>query len=194
MKSKGQVSVIVEREVNAYAYMWHTSWCLLEKGQKQEAGSHHQFMASLVFTAFTLEAHLNHAGLKIFLCWDDLERLGPKEKLNLIAEHLRVKINYGVRPWQVMKDLFGFRNAIAHAKSETIRPAAKTVAVEDYEMRTFNLAPTKWELFCTEKNAVKARTDVEKIIVTLHEAAKAAGCDLGHPFVMGLQSRDATLL
>ena len=90
-------------------------------GKAQPEGSAHQFRASLVFTAFTLEAYLNHLGRKLFRCWDDLERLGPIEKLNVIADRAAVKIDYGKRPWQAMKQLFGFRNDIAHGKSEMLK-------------------------------------------------------------------------
>jgi hypothetical protein len=69
------LSVAVEREVITYSHMWHTSECLLKRGQEQEAYSFHQYMASLVFTAFTLEAYLNHLGLP--------KRLGMRQVTHL---------------------------------------------------------------------------------------------------------------
>lgn len=194
MKSKQRASVEKVREVITYAEMWHTSGCLLERGQEQVRASTHQFRASLVFTAFTLEAYLNHVGVKLFACWDDLERLGPKEKLNLIAEHLEVSINYAARPWQVMKELFSFRNAIAHGKSRTLKPPIKVVPADDEEPMEQWIARTEWEQFCTEKNAVKARADVEKIVKLIYEAAKFHGCDAGYPFVKGGQSGSKILI
>jgi hypothetical protein len=192
MKSKQKVSVATEREVITYSHMWHTSECLLKRGQEQEAASFHQFMSSIVFTAFTLEAYLNHIGPRLFQCWKDLERLGPHEKLNLIAEHLRVTINYGTRPWQIMKKLFEFRNTIAHGKSKTFKPPVKVVSLEEHETN-ISMAKTEWELFCTQKNAENARADVEKMVFALYEAAKAAGCDTGYPFVKGFQHSDVSL-
>jgi hypothetical protein len=56
-KSKAKVIIEKEREVNTYVDMWHTSRCLLYKGIADQKGSYHQFMASLVFTAFALEAY-----------------------------------------------------------------------------------------------------------------------------------------
>src|SRR5262245_14488810 len=88
MSPRRRVTVTKEREVITYTELWHTSWCLLEKGQKQELGSFHQFMGSLVFTAFTLEAYLNHVGPKVFDDWDTHERLGPREKLDAIAKKI----------------------------------------------------------------------------------------------------------
>jgi hypothetical protein len=93
MSSKHKVTVTKDREVITYAELWHTSRCLLKKGQDEKEGSFHQFMASLVFTAFTLEAYLNHIGPKVFNCWAAIERLGPKEKLDIITEKIGLTID-----------------------------------------------------------------------------------------------------
>jgi hypothetical protein len=187
------VSVAVEREVITYSHMWYTSECLLKRGQEQEAHSFHQFMASLVFTAFTLEAYLNHVGPRLLQCWEYLERhQNPLDKLKLIGTHLGVTVNYGIRPWKIVRDLFEFRNAIAHGKSITFRPPVEVVSLEEHET-DISMARTKWELFCTQNNAESARADVEKMVLILYEAAKAAGYDTGLPFVKGGQSSDVSL-
>lgn len=191
MKSKRKVAVSKEREVKTYAEMWHTSHCLLQKGLDDPKGSFHQFMASLVFTAFTLEAYLNHIGPKVFKCWDDLERLAPRKKLNVIAERLQVDINYGKRHWQVMKNLFGFRNDIAHGKSEDVK-SSKVVPLDKYSDRSLGeYVRTKWEKYSTRENAIKAREDVEKIVHTLYEAGHFKD---DYPFVKGNQLHGATVI
>lgn len=190
MKKK-KVVVEKEREVTTYAEMWHTSFCLLEKGQKEPKGSFHQFMASLVFTAFTLEAYLNHIGSKIFSCWGDLERLSPREKMNVIAERLGVKVDYGKQPWQVMKKLFQFRNDIAHGKSIKVKTKEVLPLAKHQEDDIHSFVQTRWEKYCTEKNAVRARDDVEKIVHLLHEAA---GFEDGFPFISGFQLGSATVI
>ena len=153
MTSKSKVAVTKEREVKTYAEMWHTSHCLLEKGQEDTKGCHHQFMGSLVFTAFTLEAYLNHIGPKVFKCWENMERLGPQEKLNIIADKLKVNINYGLRPWQVMKQLFGFRNDIAHGKSKVMNTNDVMHLQKFSDEQIGELIQTKWEKYCTLQNA-----------------------------------------
>ena len=192
-KSSGtKIAVTTKREVYTYAEMWSTSRHLLENGQQEQRASTHQFRASLAFTAFTMEAYLNHVGQRLFQCWDDLERLGPKEKLNLIAEHLGVAVNFGERPWQIMKDLFSFRNDIAHGKSHRLIPPVKILTFEEH-MSTLSIHRTRWEKFGTQDNAEKARVDVDKIVRALYEAAKAAGHDTGRPFVPGTQSGSGAL-
>jgi hypothetical protein len=191
MKSKRIVSVSKERVVKTYAEMWHTSYCLFQKGIEDQKGCCHQFMASLVFTAFTLEAYLNHIGPKVFNCWDDLERLSPREKLNVIVEKLQVDIHYGHRPWQVVKHLFGFRNNIAHGKSVVVK-SNSVVPLDRYsDDRLGDYARTVWEKYCTRENAKKAREDVEKIVHLLYEAGSFVD---DYPFVKGVQLHRAALV
>jgi len=184
MKDKRRVEVTKRREVKTYTEMWRTSRCLLEKGQENPKGSFHQFMASLVFTAFALEAALNHVGSKVFKCWADIERLAPREKLNIIAERLQVDIDWSHRPWQVMKHLFGFRNDIAHGKSTVVTTSYVEPLCRHSDEQFGAKAKTDWEKYCTEKNAIRAREDVEKIVRILYEAAKFED---DHPFIHGLQ-------
>jgi len=188
-KSRAKVTIKKEREVNTYADMWHTSRCLMDKGIKDQKGCYHQFMASLVFTAFTLEAYFNHIGPQLFKCWSDLERLGPNEKLNLITERLGVKIEHGKRPWQVMKVLFGFRNDIAHGKSQFIKLSEIVPHRKFSDVSLGEQVKTEWEKYCTKINAQKAREDVEKIIMALHERGKFKPA---YPFTAGIQSHSAT--
>ena len=138
MGDKRRVKITKERQVITYVELWDTSWSLLKQGQNREEGSFHQYAGSLVFTAFSLEAYLNHIGPKVFKNWAALERIGPKEKLDIIAEKVGLNVDYGKRPWGIMKQLFGFRNDIAHGKSikiaeEQVVPLGK----EDDCMRGF---------------------------------------------------------
>lgn len=178
-----------ERQVKTYAELWHTSLCLLEKGIADSSGSHHQFMASLVFTAFTLEAALNHVGQSVFSCWQDLERLAPRKKLNVLAERIGVEVDYGRPPWLVMNDLFGFRNDIAHGKSEIMRSNEVLPLREHTEENFHAYVMTRWESYCTQRNAEKAREDVEKIVRALYEKAQLED---DYPFTRGSQLGTAT--
>jgi hypothetical protein len=187
---KRKVKIKKERKVVTYVELSHTSWCLLKKGQDDAEGSTHQFMGSLVFTAFSLEAYLNHIGPKVFRNWVALERLGPQDKLDIIAEKIGLHVDYGKRPWGIMKELFGFRNDIAHGKSiEIAEEQIVPIGKEDDCIRQF--AKTKWEKFCTRQNAERARDDVKEIVKALH--AKAEIKD-EFPFVGGFQEAQATLL
>lgn len=186
MNAKENVTIKKKRSVHTYITMWWASGHFLEKGSREEKGSKYQYMASLVFTAFALEAYLNHVGGKLFACWDDLERpLNPRKKLSLIAERLGVVVKYGERPWQVIKHLFDFRNDIAHGKSVTLEEERIVPFYDFTDEQMHQRIQTKWEKYCTKQNSKKAREDVEKIVEAIHKAAKFE--DNPYPFVGGMQ-------
>ena len=184
MCTNDKINILKERDVRTYAEMWHTSYVLLEKGLSERKSSTHQFRASLVFTAFTFEAYLNHIGQKIFKCWDSKERLSPKDKLNVISKKIDLEIDYGRRPWQVMKSLFGFRNDIAHGKSTKIKEKMKISPKELSEGKINQFTEIGWEKYCSKSNATRAREDVEKMVEELHNAS---GIKDEFPFIRGMQ-------
>ncbi len=152
-------------------------------------------MASLTFTAFTLEAYLNQIGPKLLACWPDLERpLSPLKKLALLSELVGVKIDYGVvGPHQTIKRLFNFRNDIAHLKPE-LKPLVKnetlTLTSEALDSRMGDFLEPEWQQYRTEENAIRAREDVEQIIKELHLKA-----NIEEPvFSQGLQLSSAKVV
>jgi hypothetical protein len=182
----GKVVIEKTRDVRMYAEMWHTSEVLLMNGKENAKGCTHQFRASLVFTAFTLEAYLNHIGKKLFKCWDDLDRLRPKEKLNVVADRIGLQVDYGRQPWQIVQDLFGFRNKIAHGRSEELSESVPLDKYQDEVLPQFVL--TDWEKDCNEKKAERAREHVKAIVHSIHEAANIPNEPF--PFVLGAQFRN----
>ena len=155
--------------------MWHASSSLFELAEEHGEQNTDAYMGSLVFAAFTLEAHLNHLLKVLFQCWEDLQQLRPKEKLNLIAEKLGTEIRYGERPWQTINDLFKVRNAIAHGKPITLRMTLEDPEAEFTEDQAREELETIWESSCTQANVERARTDVERILRELHTKAGVPG-------------------
>lgn len=162
-----------ERRLNTYAEMWHASHVMLDNAKDNPEGSFYQLMASLIFTAFTLEAYLNHIGHNIFKYWKDLEQLSPKRKLNLITEKLGIERDDSKRPFQTVAKLFRFRNDVAHGKTVHLK-SENMVKVADLDRalnRTVYHLETSWEKYCSLRNAERAREDVKKIIHNLHKAS-----------------------
>src|SRR5271170_7819469 len=83
------------RTVHMYAELWHASASVLEAGCREKRGSSWQFLSSLILTAFTFEAYLNHTGESLISCWEDVERLPPLAKFNLLCEILKVNFAKG---------------------------------------------------------------------------------------------------
>lgn len=190
--AKHKARVSKERQVNTYVELWHASHVMLEKAKKDQDGSFHHVMASLTFTAFMMEAYLNHVGPQIFKCWDDLERLSPLSKLNLIAEKLGVKKDKGERPYQTVSEVFKFRNTLAHGKSILLKSNNEIRFVEETLNRYIHESlKTEWENYCTQDNANQALVDTEAIIMEFH---KRADMHPDYPFRFGMHEASATLL
>jgi hypothetical protein len=202
LKSKIQVmdrptirkaQVTKQRDVRIHTEMWHTANCLLDAGQKDIKGSAHQFRASLVFRAFYVEAFANWLGGHLIPHWTYLERLTPREKLELLTDLIHVTPDYSSRPWQIVRDLFAFRNYLAHGKPENLKTESMEDLDEFLDGKLGHIAQTQWEQFGTEANAVKAKEDIEQIANLLYEKA-----DLKHdgprgPFTFGFQIHSAKL-
>jgi len=190
---KDKVRVSKKRQVKTYVELWHASNVMLEKARKDQDGSLHHIMASLTFTAFMLEAYLNHLGPKVLACWDELERqLSPLSKLSLIAEKLGFEMDKGRRPYQTVLEVFTLRNRLAHGKSEVLTVNDEICGInEKFAKLIFERLNTKWEDYCTLDNAERALRDTETVIKELH---KHADISPDFPFSFGLQEASATLL
>ena len=189
---KRKAKVSKERQVNTYSEMLHASYVILEKVKEAPAGSYYQLMASLIFTAFALEAFLNHIGQNIFKCWEDLERLSPSGKLNLIAEKLEIEKDDGKRPFQTVIELLRFRNEVAHGKTVYLKSEDQITVLDDkFDQHMQESLQTPWQQYCSLKNAERAREDVEEICRIIHKTSGIPGDIL---FSLGLQTGSATLL
>jgi len=194
MEKARKVDVNKERSVHTYAELWHASNCVLNAGVEQQKGSSWQFLSSAVLTAFAFEAYLNHVGPQTIECWEQLERLPPWSKFELLCETLEVKFpdGLGARPLQTIVKLLDFRNTIAHGRSLEIK--TKTVRRDANEQLDAYLGEkplTDWErLIQTSDFAIRAREDVQKVLEFLHEARID---DKEGLFTFGFGSHGATL-
>ena len=189
---KRKAKVSKERQVNTYSEMLHASYVILEKVKEAPAGSYYQLMASLIFSAFALEAFLNHIGQNIFKCWEDLEKLSPSGKLNLIAEKLEIEKDDGKRPFQTVIELLRFRNEVAHGKTVYLKSEDQITVVDDkFDQHMQESLQTPWQQYCSLKNAERAREDVEEICRIIHKTSGIPGDVL---FCLGVQVDSGTLL
>ena len=166
------VHISKERKLITYSDFWKASLFLLESGKRDKSGSYFQFLASLIFSAFTFEAFLNHIGEHLFSSWPELERkLSHRAKLALIGERLSISIDYGRLPWQVIPKLFGFRDKVAHGKNEMLR-LEKVVPHDDrYKELLHEFMFSDWQNFSTEENATDVLKHLEEIMKNLQKAA-----------------------
>ena len=91
-----------------------------------------------------------------------------------------------------MKDLFDYRNVIAHGKPEDLENEGSE-NWPDVLNGPVDFIKTKWELYGTEINATKAKEDVLKIAKILYENANLKHGGPRGPFSFGFQIRRTSL-
>jgi len=167
-----------EREVRTFADLNHAAWVMIKKSEENAQGSRYTDMAALLFVAFTFEAYLNHLGQERIEFWSSIESIKVMEKYDCLCKSLGVSPNFSKRPYQTLKSLFRFRNAVAHGRTQVL----KTEKLINSQDEPWSHSPqTDWEEYCTGANAKRAKEDVEKVIVQLHVAAGLGD----YPFMHG---------
>ncbi|HVN16077.1 MAG TPA: hypothetical protein VMT73_10095, partial [Anaerolineales bacterium] len=97
--NKEKKLVTSDKTVYTVGYLRQVSWHTLKEAKEEEKGSYLNLMASLVFSAFTIEAYLNYLGEKVIPFWSTIERgLSPSKKLEIIVTQLRQHIDFVRRP------------------------------------------------------------------------------------------------
>lgn len=190
-KKKLKARVSKTRNVNTYAALWHGSSVLLQHAETEAKGSLWVFMSSLLLTAFTFEAYLNHIGPKLFTSWQILETLPPLGKLDVICEKLQLYFPAGKRPRQTINKLFKFRNALAHGKTVQIKKE-QLKDVDEYLDQFIGEWPmTLWEKLSSKSTHPKrAREDVKQVIFAIHDKVSTSNDPV---FFTGMAYHSATV-
>lgn len=175
---KKRVKVRAEKTVYTFAYLRAASWHALQEAKKQEEGRFYQCMTSQLFSAFCLEAYINHIGSKKLSFWENVEKkLGPKEKLEIIAHEIGYILDYGKRPFQSFDNIFKLRNLLVHGRTESFDEESEQT-VSDGEIPI--LPKTKWQNFINIEMAEKFSEDTKSIIESLNSKA---GFDINYLYV-----------
>jgi hypothetical protein len=194
MNKSRKVVVKKERTVHTYSELWQASHCVLKTGIEEPKGSSWQFLSSVVLTAFTFEAYLNHIGSHTIECWEQLERLPPWSKFELLCETLDVSFpeGKGARPLQTVAKLLVFRNTIAHGRTIEIKGKPEICDADDrLDGYLGKRLQTDWEkLIQTKDFAQLVHEDVQVVLTRLHAARKD---DKEYLFRSGLHLGSATL-
>ncbi len=167
------------REVRIFVDLAHGADVLIMKTEQEPKGSYYTTMSALLLTAFTFESYLNHLGEKTIKFWEEIEPIKVMDKYSVLCKNLNVCPDFSKRPYQTLKLLFNFRNAIAHGKSQILQET-KGVSSQDEPYQHSPKAP--WEEFSVLKNAKRAKEDVEQIITELHKTAGLGD----NPFIHGV--------
>jgi hypothetical protein len=116
----------------------------LHLAEQSEEGQFFTAQSSLLFSAFTHEAFLNTLGPKILSFWEEVEYLSPYQKLTILTATLQYKPDFAKRPYQTLKSLFEFRNAIAHGREEQIKLDGKAIPKSKSNLSYVKSVESKW--------------------------------------------------
>lgn len=170
LKKKSNKTVVsATKRIYTYAYLRAASWHAYQDADEKEEGRFYNNMISIVFSAFTLEAYLNQLGEALFRCWSKVERkLGPEDKLHLIAERIPFHLDFGKRPFQSFRPIIRFRNYMAHGRSEFLQEETAQLLLPEEEP---DLPDPEWKSEITLANAKRYLDDTKAMIESLHSAA-----------------------
>lgn len=167
------------REVRTFADLAHGADVLIMKTEQDQRGSYYTTMSSLLLTAFTFEAYLNHLGKKNIKFWEEIEPIKVMDKYSVLCKELGITPDFSRRPYQTLKSLFKFRNSIAHGKSTILN---ETKAVSSRDDPHSHAPRTDWEEYCDLNNARRAKEDISEVITELHKTSGLGD----HPFMRGI--------
>jgi hypothetical protein len=145
----------------------HAARLFYRNAQGSVKGPYYQLCACLAFCAFSLEAYLNLLGERTVASWQDVHRAPPLAKLQLLLAKFGIRLHPGERPLQTIRELFMFRNWLAHARPDVILYDGEH-PIEEHEKVLYETPLHKWEKFPTDASATHAMDDVEEVITLLN--------------------------
>lgn len=170
-----KVKVKSDKTVYTFAYLRAAGWHALQEAKQKEEGRFYQCMTSQLFSAFCLEAYINHVGKAKLPYWEKLERkLGPREKLEIISHEIGYKINFGERPFQSFESIFKLRNLLVHGRTEFIEEESEQILDEGEKPA---ISQAKWQSYINIDTAIKFSEDTKEMIDLLNTKA---GFDLNY--------------
>jgi len=189
MEIHSKVRVNKELKLITYAEHWATAGCLLDRAESEKKGSYHQYLACITFTAFTLEAFLNHIGEELYESWrDDLEQINVRGKIRIIADKVGLKVDWGDTLWQGVAELIVFRNKVAHGKNERLFEEV-ILPLDKYEEHLNGFLKSDWQEVATMDNAKRLKEVVAEVCLKIWVASGNSEHTL---FAQGFQSGSAT--
>jgi hypothetical protein len=164
----GKREFTVRRTVRTYSDLWAGSQALLARAQEEPKDAYWLTMSSLLLSAFTFEAYLNHLGAERIKFWAEIESIKLLDKFRALCKELDYDADFSRRPCQTLRPLIRFRNAIAHGKSKVLTDTGYST-----EEKPFPDTPpkTEWEEYCSSVNAQRAVEDVSALMRELDRRA-----------------------
>ncbi len=153
--------VHVEEEIYTHEYLWRSSTALAELLDADEHAHHHLIIPALVITVMAFEAFVNFCGFALLPeRWanerEEFRGQGVDGKLDAIAEKIpKFEFRKGEEPYQSIRQLFAFRDLVAHGKVHANR--YETHYQEDGSHFRWG---HPWDSYFSRRAVAKTRSDV----------------------------------
>jgi len=162
--------------LNSYMYLFSASSNALNLAPKNKGEKFLNYMTAMLFSAFCIEAFLNHLLMHKFKFWEILKgKLSPSEKLSIVAKELDIDLDYSRRPFQSFKSIFKFRNLLVHAKTEHLSAENYELPEEEDESWYRDNPRSEWQEMVTFRNANQFNEDTKKIVEFLYSKMNLDG-------------------
>jgi len=160
------VEITEERYFSAHHLLLRSASASVMAAQGTAAhGRDFHILTAMVMSTLAVEALCNAIGYRVVPGWKDFEQISPWAKIRLICGALGIDYDKGSAPWQQLRPLLEFRNAIAHGKPERIISKRKVTSVE-YDNLVINRCAeplSKFELGLTIENARLSLACVKRV-------------------------------
>ena len=161
-----------------FVYMHIGAKHMLELAEASSEGQLYTAMGALMYCAFTLEAFINHLGALSDADWKRRSsKKSAKDKLKALAKEVGVKVDFGKQPYSTMRNLFAFRDKIAHGRT-THEKVDKFIKLDGPRLPQI-AGDTEWLAFATIENARQAVKDVETMVKQIHKVSGFTGNPFG---------------
>lgn len=106
-------------EFYPYCYLLLAADTALEAAKLELPGRNYHYVTAIVFSAFAVEAAVNHVGIDHVPDWSKTERGmgGWEKKLTTLAVKFGMPLDFTTGPAQTVKTAFEVRDKLAHGKT-----------------------------------------------------------------------------
>lgn len=158
-----------KQTTKTFVYMWIGARHMLKLAKTSEDGQLYTCISVLTFSAFMIEAYLNHLGALKHRDWNEIERkFGKLRKYTDFAQQADLRFDLNMRPYSSMVRLFAFRDQMAHGRTTKEDLDLEFVVGESLAA---SLPTAEWQQFASPDNAEFLLQDGVAIIRELHSAS-----------------------
>lgn len=126
-----------------------------------------------ILCAFAIEAYLNHVGAMKVRTWESVERLGPKEKLELLEELCSFSIDREGPIYGTFTAVLAFRNTVAHGRNDVWLEVGDPLELMETGMKG-SRPRAHWELRASPTEVRKWLDNAEEMMRLIQKAAGLA--------------------